>query len=160
MTASALLLACVPAGDDEGVGPLVGPRLLALRRLAPRGHRMPAAGGATLTTTMRVVDGVHGHAAIVRTLAEPAIPTGLADRDVHMVRVRDGTNRRVALAMDEALLARIHAERNVALVAADDLGVRPSRTGNHAAAADLHLNVVHDRAHRHVADRHGVARLD
>src|SRR3712207_1682838 len=121
---------------------------------------MATAGGAAFTATVRVVDGVHGDAAVVRTLAEPAVATGLADRDVHVVRVRHRTHGGEAVTVDEALLARVQPHRDVALVAAHDLSVGPGRTGESAAAADLELHVVDDRAHRHVADRHGVARLD
>ena len=142
------------------VGPLVGPGLLALGRDAPRGHRMAAARGAAFAAAMRVVDRVHGDAAVVRALAEPAVAAGLADRDVHVVRVRDRADRGEALPVHETLLARVQAERDVALVAGDDLGVGPGRAGERAALADLQLDVVDDRAHRHVADRHGVARLD
>src|SRR6478736_8326266 len=51
-----LLLPCVTARHDELVGPLVRTGFLALGRYAPRGHRMTTAGGATFTTTVRVVD--------------------------------------------------------------------------------------------------------
>jgi hypothetical protein len=40
---------------------------------------MAAARGAALATAVRVVDRVHGHAAVVRALAEPAVAAGLAD---------------------------------------------------------------------------------
>ena len=65
-----------------------------------------------------------------------------------------------ALAVDQALLAGVQADRDVALVATHDLGVGAGRAGQSAALADLQLDVVDDRADRHVADRHRVARLD
>src|SRR3712207_2539251 len=121
---------------------------------------MATAGGAALTATVRVVDGVHGHAAVVRTLAEPAIATGLADRDVHVVRVRHRAHGGEAVTVHETLLARVQANRHVALVAAHDLSVGAGRTRHGAALADLELHIVDDRAHGHVAHRHRVARLD
>ena len=60
---------------------------------------------------------------------------------------------------DQALLARIQADDDVALVAADDLGVGAGGAGDRAALADLHLDIVDDRADRHVPQRHRVARL-
>src|SRR5215207_8436078 len=155
-----LLLAIVPARHDEAVGPLVGAGLLAFGREAPRGDGVASARGAAFAAPVRVVDRVHGDAAIVRALAEPPVAAGLADRDVHVVRVRHRANRREAAAMDEALLARVQADRDVALVARDDLGVGPGRAGQGAAFPELELDVVDDRAHGHVADRHGVARLN
>src|SRR5215207_11444168 len=152
MARSALLLAVVPARQDELVGPLVGARLGPFGRLAPRGHRMAPARGAAFAAAVRVVDRVHGDAAVVRALAEPAVAAGLADRNVHVVRVGDSADRGVALPVHEPLLARVEAYRHVALVAADDLGVGAGRAGHGAAFAELELDVVDDRAHRHVAD--------
>ena len=61
--------------------------------------------------------------------------------------------------MDQALLARVQADDHVALVAADDLRVIAGRTGDRAALAGLHLDVVDDRADRNGRERHGVAGL-
>src|SRR4051794_8567667 len=121
---------------------------------------MATARSATLTTTVRVVDRVHGDTTVVGALSEPAITTGLADRGVHVVRVGHRTDRREALAVNRALLAGIQANGHIALVASDDLSVSAGRTGYGAAPADLQLHIVDDGAHRHVADRHRVARLD
>ena len=48
---------------------------------------------------------------------------------------------------------------HVALVAADDLRIGAGRARDLAALAELHLDIVHDGADRHVAERHRVARL-
>src|SRR6185436_10866378 len=88
-----LALALMTRAHDEFVGRLVGPGLLALGRLAPRGDRMTAAGCAAFAAAMRVVDRVHGDAAIVRTLAQPALAAGLAEIDVAVVRVGHRTHR-------------------------------------------------------------------
>src|SRR6185312_6021722 len=112
-----LALALMARAQDELVGRLVGPRLLALGRLAPRADRMTATGGAAFTTAMRVVDRVHGHAAIVRALAAPDRAAGLAVVDVAVVGVRHGTDRGHAGAVNDTLLARIEAQDRHALVA-------------------------------------------
>src|SRR5919107_3872858 len=145
-----LLLPCVAARHDELVGPLVRTGFLALGRNTPRGHRMATARGTALTTTVRVVDRVHGNAAVVRTLAEPAVAAGLAHRGVHVVGVRHGADAGEALAMDQALLAGVQADRHVTLVTTHDLGIGAGRARDGAAAADLQLHVVDDRAHGHV----------
>ena len=78
----------------------------------PHGRdRMTAARGAAFAAAVRMIDRVHRDAAIVRTLAEPAIAAGLADRGVHVVGVRHRADRRETLAVDQALLARIQAQR-------------------------------------------------
>src|SRR5215207_4455654 len=77
---------------DETVGilPLLA-GLLALR-VAPWAEEVLASATglrAAFTTTVRVVDGVHAHAADGRTDAEPARAAGLAADDVHMVHIAD-----------------------------------------------------------------------
>src|ERR1700689_363695 len=121
---SASLLAHVARCGDELVGRLVRPGLLALGRLAPRAHRMPAAGRLTLAAAVRMVDRVHGDAAVVRTTSKPATAARLADRRIHVVGIRHRSDRGEALAVNESLLARAETQRHVALIAADDLGVR------------------------------------
>src|SRR5258705_8456576 len=61
-----------PSLDDEAVRVLAAARLVALGRLAPRRHRVAAAGRLALAAAERVVHRVHRDAADVRTLAEPA----------------------------------------------------------------------------------------
>ena len=120
---------------------------------------MTAARGAAFAAAVRMIDRVHGHAAIVRALAEPAVAAGLAERSVHMVGVRHRADGGEALAVDQALLARAQAQRDIALVAADDLRIGAGRAGDRAALADLHLDVMDDRADRNVGQRHRVAGL-
>ena len=156
---SALLLGLVTRGHDEFRGGLVRPGLLALGRLAPRRDRMTAARSTAFAAAVRMVDRVHDDAAVMRTTPEPALTAGLADRRVHVVRVGHRADRAIALAMDEALLARIQANDHVTLVATDDLRVGAGGTGDRAALADLQLDVVHDRADRDRRQRHGVAGL-
>ena len=147
------------AGNDELGGRLVPARLLALGREAPRGDRMAPARGAALAAAVRVIDRVHGDAAIVRPPAEPAGAPGLADRDVHVVGVGHRADGRHAAAVHQPLLGRIEPQDDIFLVAPDDLHIGAGRARDLAALADLELDIVHDRADRDVADRHGVAGL-
>ena len=112
-----------------------------------------------LAAAVRMVDRVHDDAAIVRTTSEPATAAGLADRGIHVVGIRHRADRGEALAMNEPLLAGIEAQRDVALIAADDLRVRAGGTGDRAALADLHLDIVDDRADGNVGERHRIAGL-
>src|SRR5207249_318780 len=61
------------AAHDELVRPLVVPRLITARRLAPGGDRIAAAGRLAFAAAMRMVDRVHGDAAVMRHLAQPAL---------------------------------------------------------------------------------------
>src|SRR6476661_3264147 len=131
------LLARVAADHDELVGGLVLAGLLALGRKAPRRDRMATALGAP---AVRVIDRVHGDAAVVRHAALPALAAGFANRRVHVVGVRHCPDGRKAAAMHQALLGRIKTQDNVLAAAADDLSVGASRTRDLPALADLELD--------------------
>src|SRR5579871_1350486 len=105
---------------------------------------MAAARGAAFAAAMRMVDRVHGNAAVMRTAAEPALAACLADRDVHVIGVGDRADGAAATAVHQALLARIHPQDDVVVVTADDLGVGPGGTRELPALADLELDIVHD----------------
>src|SRR5688572_28683889 len=134
-----LVLPSVPARNDELGGGLVLAGLLALGRKAPGRDRMTAARGAAFAAAVRMVDRVHGDAAVVRATAHPTLTTGLADRDVHVVGVRHRADRAHAAAVDQALLARVQAHDDVVAVAADDLRVSAGRARDLATLADLEL---------------------
>ncbi len=121
---------------------------------------MTAAGGAAFAAAVRMVDRVHGDAAVVRLAAEPAIATGLADRDIHVIGVGHRADRAGAAAVNQPLLAGVQADDHIVLVAADELGVGAGGTGELAALADLQFHIMDDGADRHVAERHHIARLD
>src|SRR3954465_7761587 len=135
------LLARVAADHDELGGGLVLAGLLTLGREAPRRDRVAAALGAA---AVRVIDRVHGDAAVVRHTALPALAAGLADGDVHVVGVRHRADGGNAAAVNQALLCRVEAEDDVLAVAAHDLRVGAGRARDLAALAYLKLDVVHD----------------
>src|SRR5690606_22195714 len=147
-------LARMARAHDEFVGRLVGPRLLALGRLAPGRDWMTTARGPAFTTAVRMVDRVHGDAAIVRTLAAPAGPASLAVVDVAVIRVGNGTDGGDARTVHQALLAGVQPQDRHALVATDQLGVGPGGAGDLTALARLELHIVDDRADRHGRERH------
>src|SRR6201992_394039 len=82
-------------------------------RLTPRANRVTTTGGLALTTTVRVVDRVHGHAANRRALALPAVTAGLAELDVALLGVANLTDGRAALDGHPADFTGRHAERRV-----------------------------------------------
>src|SRR5512133_651709 len=73
--------------DDELVRPLVVTRLVPARRLAPRGDRVTSTGSLAFAAAVRMVHGVHRHAAVMRALPQPAGPSRLADGNVFVVQV-------------------------------------------------------------------------
>src|SRR3546814_16565245 len=80
---------------------------------------MAAARGAAFAAAVRVVDRVHGNAAHRRTLAEPAVATGLAELGVGLVRVRPRADRSHALGANNAPLPAAEATKRVAGIAAE-----------------------------------------
>src|ERR1700741_513508 len=72
-------------------------------KLSPRADRMmpnTTAFALALTTTHRVIDGVHHHTANVRSPSEPTGSSSLAARDVHMIGVSDLPDGRVSVFVD------------------------------------------------------------
>src|SRR4051812_37161328 len=107
------LLAFVRAVDDEDIRALVVACLVASCRLSPGSNGMTTAGGLALTTTVRVVDRVHGDTAVGRTNSLPAIAACLADRNVLVIGVAHLANRCHALDQHLAGFARGQLEKRV-----------------------------------------------
>src|SRR4051794_17678250 len=154
---SALLAGTTPA-DDQLVGRLgaAGAALWLARGV----DRVATTGGLALTTTVRVVDRVHGHTADGRALALPPHPAGLAPVDVGMVGVADLADGGAAAHVDVADLAGRHAQLRVGTVLGDQLHAGPGGPGDLGAATGPELDRVHHGAGRDVAQRQVVAHLD
>ena len=58
---------------------------------------MTTTGCTTLTTTVRVVNRVHCDAAVMRTLANPAAATSLAECLIFVIEIANLTDRCVAI---------------------------------------------------------------
>src|SRR5512136_476392 len=80
--------------DDKPGRGLIFTSLVALRRDTPRGYRVPAAGGATFTATMWVVNRVHCDTANFRPPTQPTGAPSLAKRYVFVIDVADLTDSR------------------------------------------------------------------
>ena len=84
---------------------------------------MTATGGTAFAATVRVIHRVHRHAAIVRTLAHPALAAGLAQVLVLVVGVRHGAHGAHAVGAQVTLFAAVEAHDHHAAVTTDDLDV-------------------------------------
>src|SRR5215510_4131085 len=146
---------------DHVARALVGTRLEALGVLAPRAHRVRITlAGLAFTTTVRVVDGVHGLAAHGRADAQPALRAGLAVHAQVVLVVGHLANRGAAVDVHLAALARLQAQQRVDAFARGERGRGAGAAHHLAALAGLELDVVHDRADGDVAQLHAVAGLD
>src|SRR4051812_10710705 len=158
---SAALLAAAPPADDVAVGLLaLAARAVPDGRHAPGGLRMVAERRGALAAAVRVVDRIHGRAARLRAHAHVALAAGLADCDVLVVGVADDPDGRAALRADHAHLARGQAQGRVVALLGHQLDAGAGGAGELTAAAGLHLDVVHERADRHVRQRQRVADRD
>src|SRR5206468_2243009 len=108
--------------------------------LAPRRHRVPAAGRLTLATAERMVDRVHGHAAGLRPYALPTVAAGLADRDQLGLGVANLTNRGPAVDRHAAHLGGRQAQRGEVALLGHQLDARSGAAGHLAAGARLQLD--------------------
>src|SRR5450432_2419444 len=77
------------APHNKLIRTLVVTRLVAACRLTPRRHRMTAAAGFAFTTAVRVIHRVHGHTAVMRLFAQPAVASRLADGNVFVIGISD-----------------------------------------------------------------------
>src|SRR5262245_48634456 len=69
-------LGAVTAAYDHARSPFVLARLVTLRVLPPRAHRIALGAGAALAAAVRVIDWVHRHPAHGRADAAPALRAG------------------------------------------------------------------------------------
>src|SRR5688572_18857510 len=152
------LLVGAPAAHDQGITGLALAR--AALRLALRVHRVAPTGGLALTTTVRVVDRVHGDTTDGRALALPPHAAGLAPVDVGLLGVAHLADRRAAADVDVADLARRHAKLREATLTGDQLDAGAGRAGDLRAATGPQLDGVDHRADGDVAQRQVVAGLD
>src|SRR5262249_24087684 len=120
-----------PANDRRARGLPLFPGLAALGQLARWRARVPAALAAPFTAAHRVADRVLRHAALVRLLAHPPLPSGLPEADVHVVRVR---HRADARPTDNGDPANLPARERELCPVAFAVGQRRAAPG---AAADL-----------------------
>src|SRR5687767_13338225 len=152
------LLVGAPAAHDHGVTglPLARPAF----RLALRVHRVAPTGGLALTTTVRVVDRVHGDTTDGRALALPPHAAGLAPVDVGLLGVAHLTDGCAAAHVDVADLARRHAQLRVATLTGHQLDAGAGRAGDLRATTGAELDGVNHRADRDVPQRQVVAGLD
>src|ERR1051326_8796835 len=80
--------------DDHLLRALVFTRLVSARRLAPRRHRITAAGSFSFTAAVRVVHRIHRHATHVRANSFPTGTTSLTQRNIFVLDITNLPNGR------------------------------------------------------------------
>src|SRR5215207_3415099 len=146
------------AADDLGVAGLALARTAF--RLAPRGDGVTSTGRLALTTTVRVVDRVHGDTADGRALALPAVAAGLAPVDVGLLGIADLADRCAAADVDVAHLAGRQSQLSLGAFLGHKLNPGARGAAHLGPTAGAELDPVDQRAHGDVAQRQVVADLD
>src|SRR5690606_2195652 len=103
--------------DNHIVRALVSTGPIALRRGTPRADGLTALASAAFTTTMGVIDRVHGHAADGRAYTAPTHRTGFADLTQAVLFVADFTNGGAAIDMHATHFTRAQANLSVSAFA-------------------------------------------
>ncbi len=119
-----------------------------------------ALAGLALTTTVRVIDRVHHHAADGRANATPADGARLAVAAQVVLAVADFADRGAAINMNLARLIRAQAHCRVHAFACGELHGTTGTARELCTLAGLQLDAVDRGADRDVADLHGAAGLD
>src|SRR5690606_2813014 len=133
---------------------------MTLSRNTPRGDRMPATLSAAFTTAMRMVHRVHGSAAHSGTNAQPALSPCLAIRAQRVFLIADLADGRSAVAQDTPHFTGAQPQGCIASFTRDQLRRGTRRTRQLRALAGLHLDTMHLRADRNVAQRKRIANFD
>ena len=151
---AAAQLARTTGGDQADL--LTGHRVAA--------HRRGVANVLVVTTTVRVLDGVHRHTTHLRPRVALGLvlverPARLEHGLVHTAAARDNANGGARKARDGLLLTRrqAHTRLTGALDVANDLREAARRLGELALVALVLLKVVDHSTGRHVLKRHHVA---
>src|SRR3990172_638510 len=121
---------------------------------------MTPTGGAAFATAVRVIHRIHGDAAYGGTDTTPALGACLAERAQVVFGVAHLAQGRAAVGWDLAYLARTQPQCGVLAFPRHQLHRRAGAARQLRAFARLHLYAVQGAAHRNVADRQAVARLD
>jgi hypothetical protein len=116
------------------IGALVVPRLLAERREGPRRLRVIALDLA-FTTAVRVIDGVHGHAAHGGLHAVPPRASGFTVGFILMIEIANLANRRHAIHGKLANFAGRHLHQREVALFAEQLRRSARRTDGLAATS-------------------------
>src|SRR3970040_1172711 len=121
--------------------------------------RIPLAGLA-FAAAVRMVDGIHRHAAHRRADTAPALRAGFADLAQVVLVVADFTDRRAAGHVDSAHLARTQAHRDVGPFAGDDLHRGTGAARELPALAGLELDAMNLRTDGDILERQRIPDFD
>src|SRR5690606_27467646 len=120
---------------------------------------MTTTRGTTFTTTMRVIDRVHRHAANGRTNTTPALGTSFTERTQTMLGVRNLTQSSATFSQHLACFARAKTQRHIHTFTRNQLRRSTCGASDLSAFARLQLDTMDGRTQRDVTQRQAIASL-
>ena len=159
MVSDLLLAESLHAGAEEvAFGFLLAAGFDADGVFTPRGLRMLKPYRAvTLSSSMRVIHGIHRFSEHLRLFAHPSHASGFADRDEVVLEIGNGTDRRGALRAETADLSARKLDDGMDSVDTYESGCSPRRTDDLSAATEGHFQIVNLVPHRNIFELHAVA---
>ncbi|BAS16773.1 conserved hypothetical protein [Arthrobacter sp. Hiyo8] len=154
-----LVLASTAATNNKLVALFVGAAGAAFT-LTVRVDRVTSTGSLTFTTTVRVIDRVHGDTTDGRANALPAHTAGLTPVDVRLLGVADLADGSAAAHVNVADFTGGQTQLGETAFLGDELNRSTCGTGHLGAATRTQFNCVDGGTNRDVAQRQVVARLD
>lgn len=125
---------------------------------APRGLRILETNGVvTFSSSMRMVDGVHGLSQDFRPPSHMSFGSGLADTDVVVIQVADDSNGGVAILGNKTGLSRRHADLSHISFKGSDLAIGAGRTDGLPAFARFQFKIMDVETNRNILQLHAVA---
>src|SRR5574343_389899 len=146
-------LTLMTALNDHAVRALIAAGTVTLGGLTPRVDRYTTFAGATFTTTMRVIDRVHGDTTHRRANTTPALSPRLADLAQVVFLVAHFANRGAAFDVHTANLAGAQTNLGIGTFTSQQLNRGTGGAGDLRPLARQHLNAANVGTYRNITDR-------
>ena len=118
---------------------------------------MSAAAGLAFSPAHRMVDRVHGNAAVVRFLAQVTFLAGFAELDIHVFNIADLADSGAAFNMNLSDFAARQLDLSIFAFFSAERGDLTGRSDHSGAASRNHLDIVDFQADGNILDLQAVA---
>ncbi|OQB35009.1 MAG: hypothetical protein BWY09_02468 [Candidatus Hydrogenedentes bacterium ADurb.Bin179] len=106
-----------------------------------------------------MVHWIHDHATNFRPAPEPTVPACLAEHDIAVLFIADGTNRCTTFAQNTPHFTRRQAQDDKPSFFCEQLAFVTGGTRDLTALSGSHFHIVYQATHGNIGQRHGIAGL-
>jgi len=117
---------------------------------------MTTAFSTTFTTAVRVINRIHRSTANMRTSPQPSLSPSFAEHNIHVVRVADLTDRRLARRRDTPNLTAWQRDLCPISFTSHQRRTCSSTAAKHATATSLQLDIMNRSSKRNILERQRV----